>query len=121
MSTCTLPPFSNQEFVQPNLLLKSDLEYKTQEAEVRGVTFPAFQAVKKHYITAIDYRSYRFVSRSPLFDNTVSNSVAKLVNRVILQMKAHFFDPKEPISIIGFLATFKLASDTRKIHKGTAM
>lgn len=36
-------------------------------------------------------------------------------------MKAHYFEPKEPISIIVFLKTFKLACVTNKIHEGAAM
>lgn len=36
-------------------------------------------------------------------------------------MKAHFFNPKDPISITGFLATFKLVYDTNKIHEGAAI
>lgn len=36
-------------------------------------------------------------------------------------MKAHDFDPKESISIIGFLAPFKLACNTNRIHEGSAI
>lgn len=37
-----------------------------------------------------------------------------------MQIKAQFFDPGDPASIIGFLATFKLAWDTNVIHKEAA-
>lgn len=36
-------------------------------------------------------------------------------------MKAHFFDWEEPISIIGFKATFELVCDTNRIPKKSAM
>lgn len=36
-------------------------------------------------------------------------------------MKAHFFDTSDPISIIGFLATFKFACDTNRIHERADM
>lgn len=35
-------------------------------------------------------------------------------------MKAHFTNPRDPFSIIGFLATLKLACDTKRIHEGAA-
>lgn len=43
-----------------------------------------------------------------------------MVKKVKLQVKAHLFDPKDPISITEILATFKLSFDTR-IHEGGAM
>lgn len=36
-------------------------------------------------------------------------------------MKAHFFDPINPISIIGFVATFNLACDTNAIYESAAI
>lgn len=36
-------------------------------------------------------------------------------------MKEHFVDPRDPISIVGFLATFKIPCDTNKIHERAAM
>lgn len=37
------------------------------------------------------------------------------------QRKALFFDLKDPILIIGFLATLKFANDSNNINEGTAM
>lgn len=37
------------------------------------------------------------------------------------QIKHHTFDPFDPTSILGFLKTFKLASDTSSIHGGAAL
>lgn len=36
-------------------------------------------------------------------------------------MKARFFNPNDPISIISYLATFKPDCDTNNIHKDAAM
>lgn len=36
-------------------------------------------------------------------------------------MKAHFFDPKDSISVIKYLATFKLAWDNNSIHEGAVI
>lgn len=37
------------------------------------------------------------------------------------QIKLHFLDTKDLISIFGFIATFKLAYDKIRIHKDAAM
>lgn len=44
-----------------------------------------------------------------------------MVKKVASQMKEHYFDPSDPISIVGFLATFKLVCDTNCVHKEAAM
>lgn len=44
-----------------------------------------------------------------------------MVQKVKSQMKAHFFHTSDPISIIDFLATFKLACDTNRVHEGVPM
>lgn len=44
-----------------------------------------------------------------------------MVKKVKSQMKAPFFNLKEPIFIIGFLTTFKLACNTDNIRDGAAM
>lgn len=36
-------------------------------------------------------------------------------------VEAHFFDPSDPISITCFLAKFKVACDTNRIHEEAAM
>lgn len=36
-------------------------------------------------------------------------------------MKAHLFDPTDPISIMGFQPAFKHACDMNRIHEGAAM
>lgn len=44
-----------------------------------------------------------------------------MVKKFKWQMKEYFFDPKYPICINGFLATFQLAFDTNRIQEGAAM
>lgn len=44
-----------------------------------------------------------------------------LVKKVKPEMKAHFFDKKDPNFKYWFLATFMVVRDTSKIHKGAAM
>lgn len=41
--------------------------------------------------------------------------------KVKSQVKAHFFNPTDPISIIAFPFTLKLACDTNRIHEVAAM
>lgn len=45
----------------------------------------------------------------------------KSVKKVKLQMKAHFLHPMDLISIIRFLATFKLAYKSKNIHEYTLL
>lgn len=49
------------------------------------------------------------------------NYITKMMKKVKSQMKVRFFDPSDPISLIGFLATFELACDTNYIHKEASM
>lgn len=79
------------------------------------------QTVKNHYVLEAHYRTHCLANRSPRYDDTASSYVAKLVEMFELQMKADFFEPENPVSIIGFFATFELACDTNKIHKDAAM
>lgn len=56
-----------------------------------------------------------------MYDETVSSYTAKMFKNVKLQIKEHFFDPKDPIFVTGFLATSKLVYDTNCIHEEVAM
>lgn len=82
---------------------------------------PDLQTVKKHHALVGNYRTYRLANFSSRYNDVVSSSVAKIMKKVKSQIKAHFFDPKDPISIVGFLATFKLPCDMDKIHEGATM
>lgn len=82
---------------------------------------PALQTVKKNYAQALEYRTYLLANKSSKFDKTVLNYIDELVKKDKLQMKAHFFHKIDPISIIGFLLTSKLASDMNRIHEAALM
>lgn len=69
----------------------------------------------------VDYRTYRLANCFTLSDGVVSGYISEMVLKVKSQMKAHFFDTSDRISIIGFFSTFKLACDTTRKHKGAKM
>lgn len=56
-----------------------------------------------------------------MYNKTVSRYIVETVNKVKWQVKAHFFDSKEPISITGLIATIKFAFDTDRIHEKVEM
>lgn len=78
---------------------------------------PALQTVKRHYSRAIEYRTYRLANRSTCYDETVSSKISKMMKNIKSQMKAHFSDPSDSISIIDFLTTFRLACNINRIHE----
>lgn len=77
--------------------------------------------VKKHYALAFDYRNYLSFDRASQYDKSVSSYIAKLVQKVRMEIEAHSFNPKDTNFIIEFLVTFKLACDTDHIHEETAL
>lgn len=101
MSIHRSPISSDPESIKSKLS-GSDLKYSAQKEKLREVTLPVFQTIKMHYTAAVDFRTYRLARHSHHFDDTVSSYVTKLVNMVRLQMKAQFFDPKDPNSNIEF-------------------
>lgn len=56
-----------------------------------------------------------------MYDKTVSSCIAVMAKKVKLQMKAHLFDSKDPVSFIGFTPTFKLTRETNRIHEEATM
>lgn len=70
---------------------------------------------------AVDYGTYRLASRSLHFDESARSYYSNMVMKIISQMKLHSFDTSDPISIFGFLATFKPNCDNNLIHEGAAM
>lgn len=116
-SSMSLPAASSSSKRDSQL---SQLEHKAHKARSEP-KLSVLQTVKKHYALAVDYRTYCLACRSPRYDDTVSSYIAKLFKKVKSQIKAHFFNLCDRISIIGLLVTFKLAFDTNKIHKGAAM
>lgn len=77
--------------------------------------------MKSRNALAVEYRTYHLANRTSQYDGAVSSCVAKLVKIGKLQMKVHLFEPKNPIPIIGFLATIKIACDTNRIYVGAAL
>lgn len=77
--------------------------------------------MKRQYIRAVDYRIYHLASRSARFDNMVSGYIIKVVEGVKSQVKAHFFNPSNPNSLLDLLSNFKFAGDTNLIHEKAAM
>lgn len=97
--------------------LLSTSEPKALKASLAASTLPVVKTVEKFYALAADYRTYRLANRSPRYGDTISNYFASFVKKIKSQVKAHFFDHKDPISIMRFLATFKLPCVTNKIHE----
>lgn len=48
-----------------------------------------------------------------LYDNKILSYIKESAEKAVLQMKAHFFDPRGQVSIIRSLATLKLVCDTK--------
>lgn len=69
----------------------------------------------------VDYCIYRLANRTTCYVKTLSSYIFMLMNKVESQTKAQFFDPGDPIFIIGFLPTFKLPCNTNHIHEEAAM
>lgn len=82
---------------------------------------PSRQTVKRHCVHAIDFQTYRPDNHSTHNYSTVSHFRTKILKKIESKVKAHFFDPSNPISIIGFVATLKLVCDTNRIHEGATM
>lgn len=77
--------------------------------------------MKIHDNCAAEYGTYLLDKRSTRHDDTVSSYTTDMVKKIKWQIKAHFFDLNDLISIIGFLATFKLVGVKDCIHKEAAM
>lgn len=79
------------------------------------------QTVKKNCEAVLEYRSDQIVDKSKKNDGTVFSYIAKLINKVKSQMKAHSVGPKDPINIVRYLSTFTSACDTDLTRKVIAM
>lgn len=44
-----------------------------------------------------------------------------MVKKIKMDVKADCFNPRNPISIMGFLSTFKLSCNISRIHEGASM
>lgn len=68
-----------------------------------------------------NYRNYGLAYKSSRYDDLFAKTVAKWGKRLQIQIKTNVFHSFDPISIIGFLTTFKLSHDTKRVHHGAAM
>lgn len=93
---------------------------KALNAKTAEPQLPVPQTGARHYTLAIAYRRYRLSDCSPRYDDTVLSYIAELVEKVKLQMEAHFSIQKTR-SIIGFLAAFVSACDSTETHEGALM
>lgn len=95
----------------------SQSEHKATKAKPSKPKLPVLWTFKTFYAHEVEYTTYRLENCSLRYEKLVSSYIAKLVKKVKLKMKARFFDPRIPKSIIGFLVTFKISSDTNSIHE----
>lgn len=87
-------------------------DYEAHKVGFLRLHLPVLKTVTKHYALALDYRTHHLSNRTSCFDKTVSSYNAALAKNAKSQMKAHSFNLSNLICVIGFLATFELASDT---------
>lgn len=114
MSPLSSSPPSDAEL----FLTRVSRETKIHKRKLIEPEIPVLQTVEKNYATASDSRTYRQANKSRKYEEYVPSYIAKLIKKVQSQMKAHFFDSKDSISIVGFLDTFKLPCDANRIQEG---
>lgn len=78
------------------------MEKKIRKAKPEEVEVAVIQTVEKRYV---DYWPFQLPNHSQKYNGTVSRSIAKLVIKVKLHAKVHFFDTKDTIPLIRFLVT----------------
>lgn len=70
---------------------------------------------------AVNYNKNPLDNKLPNYDHAVLRKPSKMFKRTEAQMKPSAFDPFDPISMIEFLCSFKLACDNCKIHEGAGI
>lgn len=73
------------------------------------------------YREALDYRMYPLVDISDYHDDEVGKSLAKHAKHLQLHMKSQKCDSLDPILIISFLLSFRLACDTNGLNEGATV
>lgn len=81
---------------------------KTTRRKKHRASAPSAPEVKVALPFAMDYRTYNLANHSPRYNDSMSGCIAKSVEKVMSQMKMHFFNPKNPFSILEFLAVSKM-------------
>lgn len=74
-----------------------------------------------YYRTSLDYNICHLFNRSQNYEGNVASKIAKMKRRLDVQLKSQNVNGYDPVSILGFLPPFQMASDTNGFHKGAAM
>lgn len=82
---------SSREFLFSNLP-RLKFAHIIRKAKLAEPEFSVFRTVKKHYIQAVDYRTYGLSNCFRKYNGTFSSYIAKNLNKMKLQVKAHFFN-----------------------------
>lgn len=72
-----------------------------------------------HYRKASDYLTYRLDKRTHGRRESANPKIAKLDERIEVQLNSNEFSGKDPISILSFLPDFQAAGNTNGIHEET--
>lgn len=65
--------------------------------------------------------TYRLVDTSTEYDRSFFKYIVKMTKRMAAKMKPHTLNAFNPISSIGIMKNFKLASDINVVHEGAAI
>lgn len=63
------------------------------------------------FTDAVDYRNYRFITKSTRYDADVASMLNRLTKRTDVQMKDQIFNRKDAVLMIVFLKDIKAACD----------
>ena len=91
----------------------------SKSGRVPGVKI--IRPVNELFRRALDYRTYRLINRSQVYDGSVARRISKLASRLEVQMKTNTFDSRDPVSVLSFLSVFRSACDSNGISEGAAM
>lgn len=115
------PSFSSDRVLLILSPSKVVIDHKEYEAKPVEAHLPILQTVEKHYVAAIKYQICRLFNQFPCYYETVSSYITKLVMKVRLQMKVHFFNPIDQILVNSSLSTVKHDRDANHIYEGAAI
>lgn len=82
---------------------------------------PGIPSDNDRFWGALDYRMYRLADKLSWYDEEAVRSEDKWAKRLQVQVKWRVLDFFDPISIVSFLSSFKLACATDSVHEGAAV
>lgn len=94
------------------------------QQELAETTKPELQihlTVRLRYVRAVDYHTYELNDRSIQYGDSVSYYILKIMTKLHKQMRTRTFYPADPISVLGFLTTFKLQCNAKRVNECAAM